>query len=227
MFLSFYHISYFQLFAEKTKDVLESPELVAASPATVEAIFKQNDVDVKSEMDFVQALERYIEHQKESDPDIMKKIRPALNCIRFLALTPIEVATTTLLMPIEIRDVIVSQSPKDDFSKMPVGFSLKKNDRGDLVKIKLKLAKRLSSVHFENPCIFCMTHNRVYKTNYSFTTHSFISCTNMIPCPYVNCFKIVYQKYNHCNFLEYSYEDLQKAYDSLRQSKLMGIFRRL
>lgn len=120
------------MFVEKTTDILGTSEFLRASPETVEAIFKQENTSVDSEMDFVRALERYIEHHKESDPEITKKIRPALNCIRFLTLAPGDLARTKLLTPVEMRDVIICQTSKDDLFEMPLGFSLNKNQRGNI-----------------------------------------------------------------------------------------------
>lgn len=91
------------MFAETTKDVLESSEFLAAGPKIVNAIFQQENAAVDSEMDFVRALERYVEHHEESDPQIVEKVRPALKNIRFLALAPADFAKTKLLKSTEIR----------------------------------------------------------------------------------------------------------------------------
>lgn len=118
----------FQVFKGKTKKVLESKEFLAANIETVKVIFAQEDVIVESELDFVRALEAYIDHHKDTDPEIVTKIRPALNFIRFLTLSPGDLAQSTLLTPVEVRDVIICQV--SDSGKMPVGFSQNKYSRG-------------------------------------------------------------------------------------------------
>lgn len=119
-----------KVLVEQTKDILESSEFLAAHPDTVKAIFEYKNASVESEMDFVRALEKYIEHHKKSDPEIVTKVRPALNFIRFLTLSPGDIANSTLLTPVEVRDLIVCQYGKDDLSKMPIGFSVTKEGRG-------------------------------------------------------------------------------------------------
>lgn len=107
-----------------------SSKFLTANPETVEAIFKLDKPAVHSELDFVRALESFIKKRKENDSNIAKKVRSSLNCIRFLTLTPMEIAKTTLLTPEEIKAVIICLSSEEDFVKMPDGFSLNKKGRG-------------------------------------------------------------------------------------------------
>lgn len=96
---------------------------------TLEAIFNMEKLQTDSEKELVDALEKYIDNYKYHDPKIYEKIRPALNCIRFLTLPASNIARCGLLTAEEVRAIIVCLSEGEDLSKMPVGFSLNRKKR--------------------------------------------------------------------------------------------------
>lgn len=173
-------------------------------------------------MDFVRALERYVEHQKEIDPEITKRIRPALGCIRFLVLSPADIASTTLLTPLEKIDLIICQSSKGDLSKMPIDFVSNRKDRGTLAgsaqqkkDAKMEIIRALNEIYSSNCCVYCFTR-------FSQFGHAIWNC-NQFHHSEKKHLKDIYQKYNHTCLIDYSEEDLHVIYNSfqiLRFSKL-------
>lgn len=100
---------------------MESANFFEAQPSTVDALFALEVADTNSEMDYVHALEAYIDYQIEKDHKIKQKIRPALNLIRFLTLTPKEIAESSLLTAEEVRSLIICLTSVG--SLVPTGFS--------------------------------------------------------------------------------------------------------
>lgn len=86
-------------------------------------------LQIDSEKDLVDALEKYIDNYKYHDPKIYEKVKPALNCIRFLTLPASNIARCDLLTAEEVRAVIICLSPGEDLSKMPLGISLNRKKR--------------------------------------------------------------------------------------------------
>lgn len=119
---------------------------------TLEVIFGIDEPNVDSEMDFVEALERYINYHKD-DQLMHQKIRPTLNCIRFLTLTLEEVEKATFLTKEVMRVVIQCLSTGEDLSRMPVGFSLNKNKRVDFKTRMSEIRKKLKATNICGDCL--------------------------------------------------------------------------
>lgn len=98
---------------------------MSTTPKTIETIFKANYLDIESETTLIYALERYIKHNEEDDLDVKEKVRPALNHIRFLTLTPKEISRTSLLTADEIK-LVIETLTDDELSKMPSYLSVNK-----------------------------------------------------------------------------------------------------
>ncbi|XP_063705403.1 kelch repeat and BTB domain-containing protein 8-like [Culicoides brevitarsis] len=104
--------------------ILERQKFLEASPEIVVDLFqKQESLNVGSDKEFVVALEHYIAHNKALDPDIAAKIRPAIQSISFLTLTPDVIRATTLLTDTEKAEILAKKESKQDSFPMPEGFS--------------------------------------------------------------------------------------------------------
>ncbi|XP_063699893.1 BTB/POZ domain-containing protein 6-B-like [Culicoides brevitarsis] len=80
------------------KKILEREKFLSAAPEFVVKLYeKRKTLSVKTEKEFLVALERYIAQNLTKDPKIAEKIRAAIQKIDFLKLTKEEVRNTTLL----------------------------------------------------------------------------------------------------------------------------------
>lgn len=184
-------------------------------------------------MDFVSALERYVtHHKKETDPDIAQKVRPALNCIRFLTLKSGDIAKTSLLTSDEMRNVLIARSSNENtlenMRQMPVGFSVSKVDRGELWRKiqqeKIEAEKRkehesriasLKNLYKAGYCHACnLSASRGRPYHYDF--HNFYNCPSVSSTRDPELYYI-YQKYKHFDLAKYSHEDVQAVYDYVKK----------
>uniref|UniRef100_A0A336L1T4 CSON002000 protein n=1 Tax=Culicoides sonorensis TaxID=179676 RepID=A0A336L1T4_CULSO len=143
------------VFIRKTSEVLISPEFLAADPLTIEVIFKLENPSINTELDFVYAIERYIEHNKDNaDKNVAEKVRPALIHIRFLTLNASDIAKTSLLTPQEIKRVISCLSSERDLSKMPPYLSVNTKRRSS--NLKNEKVRLLFEVYNSKTCYRCI-----------------------------------------------------------------------
>lgn len=177
-------------------------------PETVEFIFQLNNAVVSSELDFVWALERYISFNKEKDPDIVMKVRSALNSIRFLTLRPTDILRTSLLTAEEKDSVIESLPPNEDFSKMPANLSLNVNKRKFGRVLPYATKKKiisLAGLYTAEVCGFCV--GRSNDSNHA-----------LWYCPIFNFsrkadVRQIYEKNTHVQLISYSAADLKTIYE--------------
>lgn len=111
-----------KVFARITLNLLNSSQFLEAQPSTVKEIIALNTANVAGEMCYVKALERYIAHHKDKDGNIEQKVRPALQSIRFLTLTPKDIVETSLLTAEEAKRIIICWSSDENMDRMPQGF---------------------------------------------------------------------------------------------------------
>uniref|UniRef100_A0A336MHY4 CSON001964 protein n=1 Tax=Culicoides sonorensis TaxID=179676 RepID=A0A336MHY4_CULSO len=204
-----------KVFTENTFDVITSPKFMSAQPKTVETIFKSEILNINSEMDLIYALERYIQHNKEVDSGICDKMRPALNCIRFLTLVPKDITRTNLLTSDQVKDIIESIPPDGDLSKMPLMLSVNCNKRGKNIAVdNVKMFRELSEVFWSKSCYACVSKGEAYSN------HPVWMCSELNDDFRENVTKI-YLKYNHVWLMEYELSDVKTIYDLFKGA---GIF---
>lgn len=157
-------------------------------------------------MDFIWALERYINYNKEKDPVIGMKVRSALNCIRFLTLTSKDITNTSLLTLEEMRDVIGSLPPDGNLSKMPASLSLncdKRSGRKVLQDSDMCMIRSLNDIYSAKICIRCLNIGHSGG-------HTIWNCTYYGTIPDL---KKTYEKYGHTFLLDYDRADLSSIYN--------------
>lgn len=119
-----------QVFSQNTSEVLRSSEFLNAQITTVEKLFSLEEASISSEMDYVTALEHYVAHNKAKDSKIEQKVRLALLSIRFLTLTPAQIAQMSLLTAEEVRQIIIcSSADSPGLARMPLGFATRQEQR--------------------------------------------------------------------------------------------------
>lgn len=179
-----------------------SDKFLSSGIMTIKQIFSLQVLKLKSEMDLVKALERYILANQEKCPEVAKSVRPAINLIRFLTLKTSEIVQTSLLTAEEIINVIACLPPQQDLSKMPQGLSVSKRKR-----------------HFINQLSMVMELNDIYSAKicpYSCTyQHALWDCPKIAVKNYNNKALLaeIFKKYNHTLLMEYNLQDLQTVYD--------------
>lgn len=188
-------------------DVINSPKFLTTNPKTLEAIFKLDALNITSEMQLINALERYIKHNQEDDDDIGEKVRPALSHIRFLTLSPTLVSQTTLLDPEDVLKVIGCLPPDGEASKMPTFLSLNNKKRG-FSSLDMEMVRQLSEVYSSRLCFHCGTY-----------AHKIWTCTAAMDPARRTALKNIYEKYNHVWLLEYDRDDLKAIYEMYKTSK--------
>ncbi|XP_063708482.1 BTB/POZ domain-containing protein 2-like [Culicoides brevitarsis] len=190
-----------KIFSENTVDVLNSPKFLDADPKTIEAIFKLDALKITSEKQLVDALERYIKHNVEDDPEIAQKVRPALCQIRFLTLTPVVVAETTLLDSDDALMVIGCLTPEGDVSKMPTWLSMNAKKRTKEAQDMDKIRK-LSNVYFAKYCVYCGTSHASWNCS-----SGYLDSTRR------STLKEIYEKYKHVFLIDYEKEDVESVFE--------------
>lgn len=160
-------------------------------------------------------LELYVNHNKSNDSEIAKKVRPAINCIRFLTLAPIHIARTSLLTQEEKLSVIESQPPEGDLSKMPASLSLNFDTRGSkmaLPKLDLNKIRLLNDIYSSFFCNCCCKKNNRFNGN---CNHAVWNCSNSNFYAFHRKadLKQIYEKYNHTFLADYEAADVRTVYD--------------
>ncbi|XP_063700704.1 uncharacterized protein LOC134831007 [Culicoides brevitarsis] len=106
----------------RDQKILERPKFLTASPDFVVELYQtQKFTSVQTEKEILVALERYVTHNLARDPNIMAKIRPAIQSIAFLTLKIEDVQKTILLTAHEKAGILMNLRANKDF--MPEGFS--------------------------------------------------------------------------------------------------------
>lgn len=192
------------MFSEHTGDVINSESFLTADPTTIEAIFKLNVLNITSEVQLIQALERYVSHNQQADRDIAKKVRPALSHIRFLTLSAALISQTTLLDPADALAVIGCLSSN---CKMPTFLSTNDQNRSAVkvvTSIKLEMMRRLNEVYSSKYCPCCNASTPVWECKSFFGHLGFTNHTTL---------KNIYEKYGHTWLYDYDAKDLATVYD--------------
>lgn len=122
----------------KTDKVLRSSGFFSAKPNTVWDIFRLENLNIDSEMDLVFALEAYIKHHTTSDPQILSKVRPAIQSIRFMTLEAEDLAKASFLSAEEVRQILLRQ--------VPLNFSQSKIKRGKQGENKQETVRPLRGI---------------------------------------------------------------------------------
>lgn len=181
-------------------------------PKTIETIFALDSLTIDSELELIYALERYIKHNENDDPDIAQKIRPALNYIRFLTLSPKEIARTTLLTFEEIKQVIESFQPDGQLSKMPPFLSVDTNDRAFSVSYKTMI-RDLHDVFTDKLCNLCLSNGKT-------ANHAIWGCDSLNEVGR-ETLKGIYDEYEHTFLYDYKREHLKNLYDIYQILKII------
>ncbi|XP_063707956.1 uncharacterized protein LOC134836700 isoform X2 [Culicoides brevitarsis] len=132
-----------KLFCFQTHEILKSVGFSRAHASTLAFIFDLPHLTIDSELDLVNALCQFAEmhgalpaHNEDGREDHFKElVRPALEKVHFLALTPKEVvksaAIRALLSDAEVAGLLATLiCPENELYKLPEGFSTATNDRG-------------------------------------------------------------------------------------------------
>ncbi|XP_063710053.1 BTB/POZ domain-containing protein 1-like [Culicoides brevitarsis] len=196
-----------KIFKENTLEILADESFLNAEISTVETLFKQDSLQIESEMDLVKALERYIEHT-EDRTGIIEKLRPAVNSIRFLTLSFEQLAEVVSRYPIlssdEVLNVMSCLLPDKNCSKMPKGLSVSRQIRHNSVDC-CQMARLLSNVYSSKFCPHCLPIERP-------ANHPIWLCPRFSNFSKKIFVKNTYLKYGHAALMEYSYNDLKKIY---------------
>lgn len=156
-------------------------------------------------MELVYALERYIKHNEPMDKKIAIKVRPALNHIRLLTLSPKLVSQITLLNPEDILTVIGCLPPEGDTSKMPPVLSSICTARAMNGEFK-HMVRKLSEVNSTKLC-FCGGRHGIWN------------CSSYFDQARRTTLKGIYEKYNHVWLMDYDKTDLKTIYDMYKAAK--------
>lgn len=197
-----------KVFADNTGEVINGQQFLEAQPETLKVIYELDTLEIESEVDLIKALERYIEHNQKNDSEIVGKVRPALNNIRFLTMKAKEVVRTSLLTPEEKVDVIHGLEPDVDLSKMPKDFSLNTNNRSYLVP-RTKMIRSLSDVYSFTICNFCRRCHALWNCNFFFVVQSRVQSRKTV--------STIFNKYEHVSLKEYECADLETIYGIYKQ----------
>ncbi|XP_063705121.1 BTB/POZ domain-containing protein 3-like [Culicoides brevitarsis] len=193
----------------QTDEVINSYEFLSASPETINMIFAQNKVCLKSELDFCWALERYIRQNKKTDPEIAAKVRPAINSIHFLQLAASDIEEIAFLTKEEKDAIVKCLPPSRDLKKMPENFCKKKEKR--FVKKRIDFIRALNKVYRDDVCVNC-------KNLKLSCDHPLWWCTKISS---MSPIERIFYKYNHGNVCDYASDDLEKLYKSCVLQKLI------
>lgn len=190
----------------QTDEVLRSSEFLSAAPEIVNFIFGLSKCAISAELEFLWALERYVNFNSDTDPDIDEKVRPALQSIRFLTLSAVDISRTFLLTQTEKNAIIDSLPPKGIAAKMPAPFCKKYKERSLMKKIDMILA--LKDLYVLGKCCAC-AKVRNKKHNHAFWS-----------CPFTKNQKLVeiFVKYQHTNLIDYDLDDLENVYMIYRKN---------
>lgn len=180
---------------------------MSAEPKTLEIIFKLKALNIDSEVQLMVALERYIKHNQKEDREIVEKVRPALNRIRFLTLSPKLVSQTSLLDPEDVLTVIGCLPPDGDVSKMPSSLSINIKQR-QLPVSDMQMVRNLSEVYSSKLCFLCGTN-----------AHTIWDCSRALDQPRRTILKNIFDKYKHVWLMEYNQDDLKTVYDIYKGAK--------
>lgn len=202
-----------QIFSQNTVDVISSPKFLNAEPKTLETIFKLDALNIDSEMQLIVALERCIKHNEKGASDIEEKVRPALNCIRFLTLSPTLLSKTSLLDPENVLTVIGCLPPDGDASKMPTTLSISTKQRGK-VGLDADKIRALSDLYSAKLCHKCYTVG-----NSSF--HAIWNCSS-VDATLRTTLKNIYEKYKSTFLMNYDPDDLISVYDFYKTLKYVN-----
>lgn len=164
-------------------------------------------------MDLIKALQNFVKHNTNTYPDIMTLVRPAINQIRFLTLTPKQITQTSLLSPDEALQVIASLPPQKNLSKMPAGLSHSKVKR--LGKTNLQMVHVLSEVYTSKMCIRCIRNNAMITNQQPpvLVEHAIWNCILFNMHTSKSLIGNIFKKYNHVCLMEYDSADLKAVYD--------------
>lgn len=189
-----------KIFSDHTFDVINSQTFLRAEPKIVEAIYKLNALSITSELQLINALERYIDHNQALIRDIVEQVRPALGHIRFLTIAAPLVAQTTLLKSNDVVAVVGCLSSDAELCKMPT-FLSSNNKKRAFPDSAMKMVRKLNSWYFEKYCPACRSAYAYWTCPSHSTTESAMKLKN------------IYQKYKHVWLLDYSLDDLKAVYE--------------
>lgn len=154
----------------------------------------------------MRALESYLEHQKEFDLEILTKVLPALNSIRFLTLSPTDIANSTLLTPLEIQNVLHYQS--SELNGTLFGLSQNRHERrASPTDTEMKMMRALNKIYSSQICAFC-----AYK-KWGDGKHAIWNCGVFQKSSLRRNLEDTFEKYNHTRLLDYTVEDFQTIYN--------------
>lgn len=183
-------------------DVLNNPDFLTAAPHIIEAIYALDKLYISSEVQLINALERYIVHNQTDDSNIVEKVRPALGHIRFLTLFENQIARTTLLNPEDSLALIGCLPSDTEVSDIPSFLSSNRQIRGNLRNVNdFEMMWKLHPLYTDKRCTICSSS---YHPPWD-CTGSFYEVRTKL--------KDIYQKYKHVNLLDYNSDDLKVVYE--------------
>ncbi|XP_063828418.1 BTB/POZ domain-containing protein 2-like [Ostrinia nubilalis] len=146
-----------ELIKAKAKDVLADSTFEETCLDVVVAVFSLESLDIESELDLLNAADRYAKHITKCnnvDSETLD-IRKVLQKIRFLSLTPTEFAkgraATTVLSDSDACAILANIAYDKSSTKMPAGFSLRKDPRK--TKMNINIYERSSEIQFKFPVL--------------------------------------------------------------------------
>uniref|UniRef100_A0A336MFM2 CSON000723 protein n=1 Tax=Culicoides sonorensis TaxID=179676 RepID=A0A336MFM2_CULSO len=203
-----------EIFSSHTDEILFSDEFFLAAPDTVVQIYQLEKLKIGSENHLVNALQSYIKHKMENDPEIEKKVRDAVYAIRFLTLDKFDITHTTLLSHEERKAFLaeIGSSKKACF----IGeFSLNRENRCLLRSPKqqktskcLNIIKKMLISNGYGKCEACFLS---YYDDDFCTCQSFVASVTAKSQFLIN----LYSKYKHARIDEYDENDLAELLDTV------------
>lgn len=141
----------------------------------------------------------------------MEKVRPAVNCIRFLTLSVTDIVRTSLLTQEEKMSIVETVSSHDDLSKMPTDLSVLREKRETKVFVKESVKNMiccLNDIYTTKYCCYCKLKNWNYD-------HAIWYCRYAETEELEN----IYTKYNHNFLFEYEPADVKKIFEIFKANK--------
>lgn len=141
----------YEKFELTTKQVLDSPGFLKVSAFTVNTIFTSGCLDITSELELCQALERWLAERKAEDgQDYTLKLKEAIGAIRFLKMDIQDICKVKLLSS-ETRLAVIFNKLSPDSEDLPYPPELSKNTEGRNILKYEKAIETNFSFQFGSP----------------------------------------------------------------------------
>lgn len=167
---------------------------------------------ITSEGLLVETLDKYIEHNSKKDPNIMTKLKSALDEIR-ISLVP-----KTIIKNCENKDLetmLLKKKRKLIYaSDFPLEMEIekKRNKKGNLLEtLPTKILRQLFVLYNNKFCIICNA------------AHNAIACKHFKPKDFFPELIDIYNRHCNTRFEEYSNEEIITILNAFKQVGLAGI----